>query len=94
MPGWAGQDLFCYWSGEMTKSLLGIQEFAEAVGVSTFTVRRLIEAGKIRNVSVGTRRLIPATELERIVTEGVGSPRKTSTQAPGMAVGVKGKPQA
>lgn len=64
----------------MAKTLLCIQEFAEAVGVSTYTVRRLMESGEIRNVNVGARRLIPATELDRVSSEGVGTRRKRSSQ--------------
>lgn len=38
-----------------------------ALGVSKPTVYKLIEQGRLRTVSVGRRRLIPATELARLL---------------------------
>jgi excisionase family DNA binding protein len=52
--------------------LLSIEAGADRIGVSTFTVRRLMKAGAIKFVRVGRRILIPQAEVERIVADGCG----------------------
>jgi excisionase family DNA binding protein len=59
----------------MGTQLVAISDSAQRIGVSTYTVRRLIARGEIASVNVGARRLIPETEIERIVTRGVGRAR-------------------
>ena len=59
----------------MSANLIAISAAARLFGVSPFTVRRLIAAGEIRAVNVGARRLIPATEVERVILHGAGKPR-------------------
>ena len=44
---------------------LGVVEAAEAIGVGRSTMIRLVDAGKIRSVKIGRRRLIPVEELNR-----------------------------
>jgi len=49
------------------------QTFAKELGVSLRTVWRLIGQGKIDTVRISLRRRgIPAEELDRIVTRGIG----------------------
>jgi excisionase family DNA binding protein len=60
--------------------LRGIGEVARLFGVSHFTIRRLIDGGHIRAVNLGVRWLIPASEVERILAEGAGIPRKRKRQ--------------
>lgn len=50
--------------------LIPINEAAQALGVSPFTIRRLMEAGSLRSVYVGKRRLIPQTEVEKVLAHG------------------------
>ena len=57
-------------------ALKSIQQAADCWGVSVYTARRLAAAGIVRSVTVGRRRLIPETEIERIVAKGVPSPAK------------------
>ena len=64
----------------MAEPLRGIAEVAQLLGVSHFTIRRLIDRGHIRAINIGTRWLIPASEVERITTEGAGIPRKRKKQ--------------
>jgi excisionase family DNA binding protein len=45
------------------------------LGVSVFTIRRLIARGEVLAVNVGARRLVRSTEIDRIVQRGVGKPR-------------------
>ena len=61
--------------------LKSIQQAASSWGVSVCTVRRLAAAGVVHSVSVGRRRLIPETEIERIAMKGVPVPnsRRKST---------------
>lgn len=59
----------------MSAQLIAISETARRLGVSIFTVRRLVARGDVVAVNVGARRLIPATEIERIVQRGVGQAR-------------------
>jgi excisionase family DNA binding protein len=67
----------------MADSLRGIGEVAKLFGVSHFTIRRLIDAGHIRAVNIGTRWLIPNAEVERVLASGAGIPRKRKSRASG-----------
>jgi excisionase family DNA binding protein len=52
--------------------LLEFREFADALGLGTPTVRRWISQRRVAAVRVGSRAIrIPATEVERIVSEGL-----------------------
>ena len=66
-------------------ALKSLQEAADLLGVSVFTIRRLIKAGEIRAVHVGARVLVPAAEIERVANHGVGVARvgkpRTSAKA-------------
>lgn len=44
---------------------LSLQEAAQAVGVCGKTVSALIHDGRLRSVRVGTRHLVPISELQR-----------------------------
>lgn len=52
--------------------LTSVSETSERLAVSSFTVRRLIKAGRVRAVRVGKRVLIPGSEIERIISSGCG----------------------
>ena len=51
------------------KKAYSIAETCQALGVSRMTVFGLISGGRLRTVMVGKRRLIPATELDRLLSE-------------------------
>ncbi len=59
----------------LVNRLMPLDSVAEAIGVSIYSVRRLIAAGSLRSVNVGARILVPSSEVERIQREGVGTPR-------------------
>ena len=61
------------------KSLFGISEVGDRWGVSPWTVRRLIDSGELRSITIGARRLLPLTEIERAEQFGVGKSRKQVT---------------
>jgi len=48
-----------------------IAELAEALGMSTASVRGWIRSEKIKSVRFGRRVLIPVEEYERVLREGV-----------------------
>lgn len=54
------------------KLALSVEETAEALGVSSQTVHRLIAAGKLPSFRVERRRLIRPSDLEAYVAERVG----------------------
>ena len=63
--------------------LVGIPEASKRWGVSTFTTRRLIDAGYVRSVTISARRLIPEEEVDRVTREGAGKPRRRKAAAKG-----------
>jgi hypothetical protein len=54
-------------------ALKSIQQAANTWGVSIYTARRLAAANLVHTVTVGRRRLISETEIERIASHGVNS---------------------
>jgi excisionase family DNA binding protein len=47
-----------------------VTEAANAMGVSTATIYRLLSSGELKFVRIGDRRMIPAPELHRLTTAG------------------------
>jgi excisionase family DNA binding protein len=67
----------------MGRQLVGLSEAARMLGVSVFTIRRFVARGEVAAVNVGARRLVPVSEIDRIVQRGVG--RARATKATGKA---------
>jgi hypothetical protein len=44
-------------------------------GVSIYSLRRHVQAGTLKSILVGGRILIPETEIDRVVREGLPIPR-------------------
>lgn len=66
----------------MYARLIALSEAARILGVSVYTVRRLVARGDVIAVNVGARRLVRTSEIARIVQRGVGKARPTkSTKA-------------
>jgi excisionase family DNA binding protein len=57
-------------------------QLAEYSGLSLKTVRRLVDAGKLRGYKVGRRVLIPPEDLFRLMRRKGRSPMSTAQQAP------------
>ncbi len=53
----------------VTADLLGVSEAEAISGVSKWTWRRWAYDGKISSVKLGSRLLIPASEISRLVAE-------------------------
>jgi len=68
-------------------ALRSIKQAADTWGVSVYTARRLAAVGLIRTVTVGRRRLVPETEIERIISTGVPSPASRKTTGPRRLMG-------
>jgi hypothetical protein len=62
-----------------SKKFFAIEECTQRWGLSRWTVIRRADEGAIKTVYFGSRRLIPAPEVERIEREGLPAPRKTKT---------------
>jgi excisionase family DNA binding protein len=58
------------------RTLFGFAELAARWNVSKDTLRRAAEAGHMKTVYLGGRRLIPITEVTRVESEGLGRGRK------------------
>jgi excisionase family DNA binding protein len=52
------------------RSLFSIVLVAERLGVSAFTVRRLIRRGALKSVRIARRVMIPEVEIERAIRHG------------------------
>lgn len=55
--------------------LLSIDRLAERWDLSKYSVRRLIVNRDLKSVTIGARRLVPLSEVERAEQFGVGRPR-------------------
>ena len=53
----------------MEKKAYSANEFASLMSVSKAHVHRLINTGVIRTIKLGRRVLIPASELDRLISE-------------------------
>ena len=65
----------------MEKAMFSIQELAERWGVSKDSVRRAVNAGRIRDFRFGARRMIPRAEIERCELLGAVSEATPDTKA-------------
>ena len=55
----------------MERLLYSVNEACERLGLSRTTVYELIRSRQLASFTVGSRRLIPAAELERLISEGL-----------------------
>jgi excisionase family DNA binding protein len=62
-------------NGNDFKKAYGIAQFADMFSISRDSTKRAIKRGELRTITLGGRRLIPASEVERIAREGFGTPR-------------------
>jgi excisionase family DNA binding protein len=57
---------------EEVSRLSSVQATAERLGVSTFTVRRLIQSGALKSVRISRRVMVPQSAIENAVENGCG----------------------
>ena len=55
--------------------LLSIVDAAKRIGVSRRTLYTYMNRGEVHTIYVGSRRLVPQAEVERITKEGIGKAR-------------------
>lgn len=55
--------------------LFTMERLASRWDISKWSVRRLVVHGELKSVTIGARRLIPLSEVERAEQFGVGTPR-------------------
>jgi len=63
----------------MNDHLLGIDDAAKTLGLSPWTVRRLIDRGKLKRVKIGRRVLLKTTEIQRFVESCVKADLENSS---------------
>jgi excisionase family DNA binding protein len=51
--------------------LLTVKKFAELLGLSPWTIRHYAYSGRISSVKLGTRLLIPTSEIDRLIEENM-----------------------
>jgi excisionase family DNA binding protein len=51
--------------------LVSIKDAAEILAISPWTVRAWVTQGKISSAKLGTRRLIPESEINRLLSEAI-----------------------
>jgi len=52
-------------------TLVSIKRTAERLDVSHWTIRSWIAGGRLRSVKLGSRRMIPESEISRVISEGI-----------------------
>jgi excisionase family DNA binding protein len=55
-----------------------VDEAAQVIGISYSYMWKLIYSGKVRSIKVGWRRMVPKTEVQRILHEGTEVAEKAS----------------
>jgi excisionase family DNA binding protein len=55
----------------MTKQLLSVEIAAQRLSISPWTIRAWIAEGRIASAKIGRRRLVPESEIERLVSDNL-----------------------
>lgn len=64
------------------ESLLSIENAAEILSVSPWTLRLWAKQGKLSTIKLGARRLVRRSDLDRIMAAGLGVQRGGKRKAP------------
>ncbi len=64
-------------SSEKGKLAYRVDEFCHAIGICRSNFYYQVKARKIRTVVIGGRRLVPASEVERLLSSGEIDPTST-----------------
>lgn len=60
------------------KSLYGVRESSERLGISRSLIRKLIRSGTLRSIRINRRVLIPAEAVQRLALRGCCEKRSSS----------------
>jgi excisionase family DNA binding protein len=55
----------------MSEPIIPIREAAHRLGISIWTARKKAYSGEIASVKIGAKLLIPGSEIERVISEGL-----------------------
>jgi excisionase family DNA binding protein len=61
----------------MSEILLPVKDAARQLGISVWTLRKKAYEGDVASVKIGAKLLIPESETERLIREGM-RPRRTA----------------
>jgi excisionase family DNA binding protein len=56
--------------GTTMDNLLSVEKTAEVLSISPWTVRAWITKGKLGSTKLGSRRLVPQSEIEKLIANG------------------------
>jgi excisionase family DNA binding protein len=65
----------------MYESLQPVRDAARRLGISIWTLRKKAYTGEVASVKIGAKLLIPESEIERLIHEGL-RPRQEARQQP------------
>jgi hypothetical protein len=68
-------------TASIERKLLSVDECNALTGLSAWWFRRAAYAGRIESVKVGSRLMIPVSEVDRVITEGTRPRVSTSAAA-------------
>jgi len=61
----------------MTETLCPVKDAARQLGISVWTLRKKAYEGDVASVKIGVKLLIPESEVERLIREGM-RPRRAA----------------
>jgi hypothetical protein len=64
---------------ETSRRAFSFAEVSRMFSISTDSVKRLWKGGDLLTITIGGRRLVPISEVEKIERQGIGTPRKSRT---------------
>ena len=64
----------------MTETLYPVKDAARKLGISVWTLRKKAYEGDVASVKIGVKLLIPESEIERIISDGL-RPRRAAVGA-------------
>ena len=66
---------------EMPEKLVSVYDAAEQTGLTHWAWRRWAALGRVSSAKLGRRLLIPASEVERVIAEGMRPRRREAWEA-------------
>jgi hypothetical protein len=69
---------------EIPRRAFSFGEFAQMFSISIDSAKRLSKIGALATITLGGRRLIPISEVERAQSQGVGTPRQKRNRKAGL----------
>ena len=67
-------------SQEISQRAVGVEDAFGSLGIRRTAFYSLVRAGKIRVIKLGRRTLVPCSELDRVVAEGLAEANSVATE--------------